>query len=687
MTAEEVYAILKKQIQSGGATPEQIQAAVDAYLAENPVSGMTDEQIEQLNRATEDILKKVDISQGAENVGKILTVGLDGIVTPVEMDETLTDNTKAAPAGVVGELKGEKVNKPSENPDGINGQLLRTNGDGTTQWVDEGLPTNEQTEIAITKWLNEHPEATTTVQDESLTYKKLVVGTLGYVTPEMFGAVGDGVTDDSISIKNAIKFGKKVIFDNHKTYYIGSEITVSETDCVIDFNNCSLVFGNTITIKQNPLYTSNLDYVADSHIVGDIFVDGIFNIISEEKWSDSKKQYYLGFSSVVKNGYLENSFPYDCSGVVNYYPKMNVKILNIGDIYAKDGFEKNAFNIVGCNVEIGNVNAKEYGEMTLFQISMSKLYAHDFNICSTKQGDTIYYNYGLAIGSCSKFVLERISGISAWHVITTGLDKGVSFGGIVRDSTFVSNRDFVSYLDHENAFGTTFYNCDFDNVYTCGGKFVNCNIKNGFKIISNYYSEFSQNVIFDGCEINFPTNNQNYNIFHAEKFSSESKDYYYDSIEFKDCIINFNLSRITLFNTSLDVNGEKIHGHICNFLSFENCSFINCNSKSLFISGSTDRKIMFSNIRFEKCDFPERSIYVYLTDNYGNITSVYYVNCKITMGYVIGGKVRYYDCICENSDLDCSDTTDAVAIRCIIKNKPIYTKCVQCINTTYDAIS
>ena len=48
--------------------------------------------------------------QREENAGKILTVGSDGIVTPVEMDETLTDNTKAAPAGVVGELKSDLVN-------------------------------------------------------------------------------------------------------------------------------------------------------------------------------------------------------------------------------------------------------------------------------------------------------------------------------------------------------------------------------------------------------------------------------------------------------------------------------------------------------------------------------------------------------------------------------------------------
>ena len=71
-------------IGGGSVTPEQIQAAVDAYLAKNPVSGMTDEQIEQLNRATEDILKKVDISQGAENAGKILGVNDEGNVELVD---------------------------------------------------------------------------------------------------------------------------------------------------------------------------------------------------------------------------------------------------------------------------------------------------------------------------------------------------------------------------------------------------------------------------------------------------------------------------------------------------------------------------------------------------------------------------------------------------------------------------
>lgn len=64
-------------------------------------------------------------------------------------------------------------------------------------------------ESYVNDWLESHPEATTTVQDGSLTETKftdaLKLKTIkDYITPQMFGALGDGITDDKIAFESAI---------------------------------------------------------------------------------------------------------------------------------------------------------------------------------------------------------------------------------------------------------------------------------------------------------------------------------------------------------------------------------------------------------------------------------------------------------------------------------------------------
>lgn len=154
--------------------------------------------------------------------------------TPGEMDflalDTGFDTTKISAPDLLkpvreqaDDLGAKKVDLPlDEHNDpsyGTAGQLLRTKGNGSTEWVDEGLPTDEQTEAAINKWLDDHPEATTTVADGSLTEAKfsaaLKLKTLkDYVTPEMFGAIGDGLTDDTAAWNAAIASGKPIIAVN-----------------------------------------------------------------------------------------------------------------------------------------------------------------------------------------------------------------------------------------------------------------------------------------------------------------------------------------------------------------------------------------------------------------------------------------------------------------------------------------
>ena len=52
--------------------------------------------------------------------------------------------------------------------------------------------TTEVITEAVNDWLDNHSSTTTVVEDHSLGVEKMVLGTLGYYTPQMYGAAGDG---------------------------------------------------------------------------------------------------------------------------------------------------------------------------------------------------------------------------------------------------------------------------------------------------------------------------------------------------------------------------------------------------------------------------------------------------------------------------------------------------------------
>lgn len=60
-------------------------------------------------------------------------------------------------------------------------------------------------------------------------------GIVGYVTPEMFGAVGDGVTDDITAIQDCLNSGAKHVVMS-KNYYVSEPITNVESGVLIDGN-------------------------------------------------------------------------------------------------------------------------------------------------------------------------------------------------------------------------------------------------------------------------------------------------------------------------------------------------------------------------------------------------------------------------------------------------------------------
>lgn len=70
---------------------------------------------------------------------------------------------------------------------------------------------------------------------------------LPYVTPEMYGAIGDGVADDTSAIRSAFATGKNVAFGNGKTYKITASLNVDESGQIVGAHYS----GNGCTILHN----------------------------------------------------------------------------------------------------------------------------------------------------------------------------------------------------------------------------------------------------------------------------------------------------------------------------------------------------------------------------------------------------------------------------------------------------
>ncbi len=139
-------------------------------------------------------------------------------------------------------------------PDGYNVQI---DPDGTPASVSDiakqaaDMFNNTDVQGYINDYLDAHPEATTSVLDGSISYEKLAPGIVNYVTPQMYGAKADGVTDDSGAIQAAIDTGKRV--------YIPSGVYLCKSPVGISANNLYIHGNNSFSDKNTLLVFENSD--------------------------------------------------------------------------------------------------------------------------------------------------------------------------------------------------------------------------------------------------------------------------------------------------------------------------------------------------------------------------------------------------------------------------------------------
>ena len=190
---------------------------------------------------------------------------------------------------------------PIPSVDGSSGQLLRTNGDGTTSWVSVGLPTDAQTQEAINTWLTAHPEATTTVQNGSITRAKLS-DDLSTCIPENSYYFSGGTASEFIAL---------VASGDYKNIFVDQNTNL-EFSAPIAMPVGTVICGNGATFKRAANYTDILFDVNDNCEIHNVKIDGNNSNVTGGTWSGTVEIHIGGDNVIIDNVYIDNG----CEGIM-----------------------------------------------------------------------------------------------------------------------------------------------------------------------------------------------------------------------------------------------------------------------------------------------------------------------------------------------------------------------------------
>lgn len=220
------------------------------------------------------------VSLGVKATGDAGEDGVDGMTPHIGengnwwLGDTDTGVSAKGPQGPPGEIPEDypqirkdvsqlkedvfkKIDKPSVADEGKTPRAKN----GNVEWVEQGLPSDSQTETAVTNWLNDHPEATTTVQDGSITDIK--------IEESLLNRINQSYNPMLINIKSNVNVGQTPFLDGHTYDLCGHTITIEKA------------IGNNLSFRNGKIVLPSEYRFTDVH--GSFVLENI--VIESDFWS------------------------------------------------------------------------------------------------------------------------------------------------------------------------------------------------------------------------------------------------------------------------------------------------------------------------------------------------------------------------------------------------------------------
>lgn len=336
----------------------------------------------------------LEIFQAVNSGRTVVAIGKDGIPFPY-VGVLLKNNTPCLAFGIsatynqtatltgylIGDMSGTTIaiyqaqTSPFYSVSEIDSKLTLVNTNINQMNADLGelqeggyIADAQQIQSKVNTYLANHPEATTTVLDGSLTESKfsnaLKLKTIkDYVTPEMYGASGDGVTDDTVAFQNAVDSGIPVILNGDSHYKVSG--IVLGVGCYLNGNGAVITgigTGDLITIRT---YETSQIHTTDPVYVCNLFVENASRLLVIDK----------GLKITVENVVLKNFSDIGCDFISGYEC-----------VLRNFRYEGDPTNVSAVGLRVGSGG----GADSIFQNFIGRDVATAVEICS---GNNIFENF------------------------------------------------------------------------------------------------------------------------------------------------------------------------------------------------------------------------------------------------------------------------------------------------------